>query len=124
VNGPKRSDLRRRGVVLSVWLWLLVVLPWAIIGVDLYLTGHDPARHPPWALVAVSYAVLAFLSLSAWAALRFEKLGIYGIYLVFGSNVVRLLLFERAEVALRLGVTLVLGAAFGLLVGRVWKELG
>ena len=57
-----------------------------------------------------------------WAALRFQKLGIYGIYLVFATNLLRMLLFERDHLALRLGVTLGLGLVFGLVCARVWKE--
>ncbi len=118
------SPRRRRGLILTLWLWFLVVAPLGILAVDLGLILGGVSPRPPGIVLLTSDATLVLLSLAAVAALRFSKLGVLGIYLVFGSNVVRMLLFERQHLAPKLGATLLLAGLFGLLVRRVWTEFG
>jgi hypothetical protein len=116
------APFRRRGLLLTLWLWGLVLVSIALtlMAVGLKLSG-SLRDYPTMMLVTGTLTSLCVI-VAALAALRFNKLGVFGLYFLFGMNFVRTLITTESGVAWRAGVQIAAAAGFGLLVWRVWGE--
>ena len=119
---PTPSPTKRRGVLLTIWLWGLVVVSALLIvsGVLLKLSGRL-TDYPP-AMLLLGSLSSGLVIVASFAALRFRRLGVYGLYFLFGTNFIRFLIVEHENFAVRAAIQVVAAVAFGLLCARVWKE--
>jgi hypothetical protein len=119
---PSLPAWRRRGLILTLWLWGIVISASLITLGGIALRASGGLRGYPTPLLVLDLASSALLVVAGVATLRFRRLGLFGLYFVFGTNFLEALIGPQGSIAWRAMAQLVAAAIFGVLVWRVWDQ--